>query len=206
MLGHGRCYHMFEVRDHPAYVPLWNQVADGRRDLWDTIFDGYSATVDWPGCRFWRELMDYYPAAKVVLTARDPDRWYKSVSNTIYPWLIKQPSSNDQPGVLERRAMATRSSPSKPSMGVWVSVNTRSGSLNNTSKRSVTWCRPSACWFIASPKAGSRSARSWNNRFLMPSSPMPIRPRSFGDARSQPRARLMPRSIPPSGRDPTEGI
>ena len=30
-----------------------------------------------------RELMEVFPNAKVILTSRDPERWYKSVKNSI---------------------------------------------------------------------------------------------------------------------------
>jgi hypothetical protein len=107
-LGIGRCYHMLEFRECPAHVPLWRQVADGRRDLWDTIFDRYHASVDWPGCRFWRDLATWYPDAKVILTIRDPERWYESIANTIYPWFIRGPSPSDRPHDLERRAVNSK--------------------------------------------------------------------------------------------------
>ena len=42
------------------------------------------ATVDWPGCSFYQELMEAYPEAKVLLSVRDPDRWYESMLTTIY--------------------------------------------------------------------------------------------------------------------------
>jgi len=107
-LGVGRCYHMLEFRECPAHVPLWRQVADGRQDLWDTIFERYRASVDWPGCRFWRDLATYYPDAKVILTIRDPEHWYESVSNTIYPWFVRGPGTNDRPHDLERRAVTSK--------------------------------------------------------------------------------------------------
>jgi hypothetical protein len=84
MLDLGPCYHMKEVTDHPESIPQWQAAADGKPVDWDTLFHGYKATVDWPGCSFWRELAEHYPEAKVVLSARDPDRWYDSVHNTIY--------------------------------------------------------------------------------------------------------------------------
>jgi hypothetical protein len=37
-----------------------------------------------PGCLFYRELLANYPEAKVVLTVRDPGRWYDSMRQTIY--------------------------------------------------------------------------------------------------------------------------
>jgi hypothetical protein len=81
LLG-GRCYHMSECFGNPANPPLWLAAANGRPD-WDAIFKGYAATVDYPGCGFWRELADRYPEAKVLLSVRDPDKWFESTRETI---------------------------------------------------------------------------------------------------------------------------
>jgi hypothetical protein len=64
-------------------IPLWLDVVNGRPD-WDSIFDGYQSTTDYPACSYWRELADYYPDAKVVLTVRDAVSWFESVSETIF--------------------------------------------------------------------------------------------------------------------------
>ena len=82
-LGLGPCHHMVEVFMHPESVPLWIAAGAGKPD-WDAIFDGYQSMVDHPGCRFWRELMDYYPDAKVIHTQRDPERWFASTQATIF--------------------------------------------------------------------------------------------------------------------------
>ena len=58
------------------------------------IFRGYRATVDWPAAAFWRELTGRYPDAKVLLSRRDPDRWYDSVMNTIYQVLTRELPEN----------------------------------------------------------------------------------------------------------------
>jgi len=84
-LGFGKCYHMAEVFQHPEHVPVWRAAAHGKSVDWDAVFDGYQASVDWPSCSFWQEQMARYPDAKVVLSERDPERWYESVMNTIYP-------------------------------------------------------------------------------------------------------------------------
>jgi hypothetical protein len=83
-LGFGPCYHMTEVFTHPEHVELWRAAAQGKPLAWEQIFDGYRATVDWPGCAFWAELLQSYPDAKVILTVRDPNEWYESAYNTIY--------------------------------------------------------------------------------------------------------------------------
>jgi hypothetical protein len=83
-LGFGPCYHMSEVlAGARRNVPLWVDVVNGNFD-WDSIFDGFESTTDYPACSYWRELADYYPDAKVVLTVRDPDSWFDSVSETIF--------------------------------------------------------------------------------------------------------------------------
>ena len=59
-LGFGPCHHMKEVLDHPESVPLWIDAFENRPD-WDAIFESYNSVIDAPGCRFWRELSEYYP-------------------------------------------------------------------------------------------------------------------------------------------------
>ena len=75
---------MSEVFENPEHVETWDAAANGQPVNWRQFLAGYKATVDWPGCSFYKELMEEYPDAKVLLSVRDPDRWYESVSNTIY--------------------------------------------------------------------------------------------------------------------------
>lgn len=83
-LGFGPCYHMVEVfANAPESFALWEAVARGEPD-WEAVFAGYAATVDYPGCTFWRELVKHYPDAKVILTIRNPASWFDSVSKTIF--------------------------------------------------------------------------------------------------------------------------
>jgi len=82
-LGIGRCYHMSEVLKNPEFIRGWISAAEGKAD-WDTIFRGYSATVDNPGCNFWKELAAHYPDAKVILTTRDANKWFESTNETIH--------------------------------------------------------------------------------------------------------------------------
>ena len=83
-LGLGPCHHMEAViHDMPTQVPLWNDAADGRPD-WGRLYQGFDSAVDWPTARFFRELLQAYPAARFVLTMRDPDKWADSFAATIY--------------------------------------------------------------------------------------------------------------------------
>jgi hypothetical protein len=84
-LGFAKCYHMMEVSQHPDHMQTWAQAHNGKAIDWDQLFTGYEATVDWPSCNLWREQAAHYPQAKILLSLRDPDAWYDSVMNTIYP-------------------------------------------------------------------------------------------------------------------------
>jgi len=84
-LGFGPCYHMQEVvLRHPEHVATWLDALHGRPVDWKTFFKPYQATVDYPGCNYYQELMAVYPEAKVILTVRDPEKWYESAYHTIY--------------------------------------------------------------------------------------------------------------------------
>eukprot|EP00913_Durusdinium_trenchii_P013055 g12255.t1 len=87
----GPCYHMFECVKRPDYQK-WIDAYNGKEADWKGIFthpDGdkfYVATVDYPACGLYNKLMEQYPDAKVLLTVRDPEKWYDSVIDTIWSW------------------------------------------------------------------------------------------------------------------------
>lgn len=83
-LGFGPCYHMTEVFRHPQHVAQWLAAANGEPIEWHNLFEEFQATVDWPGCTFYEELMQAFPDARVLLTVRDPQSWYESARSTIY--------------------------------------------------------------------------------------------------------------------------
>lgn len=90
-LGFGPCYHMTEVIEHPEHVPTWLAAAAKQSVDWATFLNGYQATVDFPGCSYYQEMMAAFPDAKVLLSVRDPDRWYASCLETIYAISHKLP-------------------------------------------------------------------------------------------------------------------
>ena len=87
-LGFGPCENMGNVFDRPERFARWAAAIDrktaGQPIDWEPLFAAYGATTDWPGAFFWRELAAAHPAEKVILTVRDPARWYDSVRRTIY--------------------------------------------------------------------------------------------------------------------------
>lgn len=83
-IGFGPCYHMMEVFPRPDHVAMWHQLAINQTMDWDLVFHDFRATVDWPAARWWREIAAHFPEAKVLLSVRDPEAWYKSMTDTIY--------------------------------------------------------------------------------------------------------------------------
>jgi len=84
ILGFGRCYHFTEMLRY-RHVRRWLQIARGERADWDRIFDGFSATTDWPASAYYKELFEHYPQARVILTVRDREVWHKSLCSTLLP-------------------------------------------------------------------------------------------------------------------------
>jgi hypothetical protein len=83
-LGYGPCYHMRDLlADLEQGLPLWESAAEGAPD-WDRTFGGARSAVDWPSARYYRELMDRYPNAKVLLSVRDADLWVRSMRETVW--------------------------------------------------------------------------------------------------------------------------
>lgn len=83
-LGFGPCYHMEDVMKRPSRTRTWHNIVRGAAPDWQAVFAGFQATVDWPACNYYQELMAAYPEAKVILSVREPERWYDSAYNTIY--------------------------------------------------------------------------------------------------------------------------
>jgi Sulfotransferase domain len=80
----GPCYHMRDLlSDLRTGLPLWESVADGAPD-WERIFGPARSTVDWPAARYYRQLMDYYPDAKVLLSVRGGEGWERSMRKTVW--------------------------------------------------------------------------------------------------------------------------
>ena len=90
MLGIGPCYHMVDVLADLDQAKLWQRALDGEAP-WEQIFDGFNSTVDWPGGYFYRELIDVYPDAKVLLSAREPHAWERSMRETV--WAVRHGES-----------------------------------------------------------------------------------------------------------------
>ena len=86
-LGFGPCFHGLNVFESPHIIDTAYAAAKGEGgDVdWSNVFDKkFQAAVDFPSAIFFRELMTAYPDAKVILTVRNPETWYKSLFETAY--------------------------------------------------------------------------------------------------------------------------
>lgn len=89
ILGFGPCYHMREILKprrgfNDGHLELWSEhahaLAEGRPSpiRWKNLLGRYAACMDHPTCLYYKELMEAFPDAKVILNVRDPERWFVS--------------------------------------------------------------------------------------------------------------------------------
>lgn len=84
-LGFGPCHHMREIMMYPESAALWVEAAAAPdRADWNKVLAGYHATTDAPSCSFWRELIDFFPDARVIHSKRDPEKWFESTQETVF--------------------------------------------------------------------------------------------------------------------------
>ncbi|MCX5241309.1 sulfotransferase family protein [Streptomyces prunicolor] len=105
-LSLGPCYHTKEMINKPDHIEHWVQVYEGGPIDPHAIFAGYQATADAPGCFFWRELIREYPEAKVILSIRDAQTWYRSMSDTVLRQDLLDKSADPVLAGLRRLALA----------------------------------------------------------------------------------------------------
>jgi len=107
-LGLGPCYHMLEAFGKADHIATWSAAVAGEPIDWGALLDGYRSTCDWPACTFWRELRAASPGAKVVLTRRDPEAWYTSMSATILETLDRPVDDDADPLMVDHQLMTRK--------------------------------------------------------------------------------------------------
>lgn len=91
-LGYGPCHHMKVVLMEPSN-PLWSRVEEGDMTALREIYQGYKATVDYPGCVFYKQFLQWNPDAKVILSVRDNAAvWEESCRATIFQPGVEMPN------------------------------------------------------------------------------------------------------------------
>ncbi|KAJ7457728.1 P-loop containing nucleoside triphosphate hydrolase protein [Mycena latifolia] len=91
-LGYKDTHHMVTVAANPLEADMWNEAINAKffgkgkpyeREEWDQLLGHCQAVADAPSILFSEELIAAYPDAKVVLTNRDPGKWWKSYSESL---------------------------------------------------------------------------------------------------------------------------
>ena len=86
ILGY-KCHHMKKLLMDPTDKSsklFYNTFLNKSAANWDEVYEGYNACADWTAAYFYKDLLARYPNAKVILTERSFEDWYKSMKNTIY--------------------------------------------------------------------------------------------------------------------------
>ena len=83
-LGYTRTYHMKELLVHPENLHYWLTLKATGTTQWDALYQGFQASVDFPCYPWYKEHMNRYPDAKVILTVRPFENWYASVYSTVW--------------------------------------------------------------------------------------------------------------------------
>jgi sulfotransferase family protein len=97
-LGFGPCYHMFDIVGNEARLGQWEKiVCDAQRPDWEVVFDGYTSAVDGPCAIYYRQLIETFPEAKIMLTVRDAERWYQSTHDTLYQFALNGGRGSSEP-------------------------------------------------------------------------------------------------------------
>ncbi len=100
-LGFGPCHHMRALYENPDHKAHWRRFIAGGPCDWDVLLGGFRSCVDWPSAHFWPELAQAFPHAKIILTWRSPESWWRSFESTILEVLQnRDPDAAPTPGSL----------------------------------------------------------------------------------------------------------
>ncbi|WP_329417740.1 sulfotransferase family protein (plasmid) [Streptomyces sp. NBC_00704] len=103
-LGLGPSFHMFDIVGDAGRLRQWEKiVCDGERPDWAAAFDGYRSAVDGPCAVYYRQISEAFPDAKVLLTVRDADSWYRSTHDTLYQFALRSAANPPEPGSAQAR-------------------------------------------------------------------------------------------------------
>ena len=84
-LGFGPVYHMRNLLGNlEGELPAWERLTAGDVD-WEAILGDAQSCCDWPTARYYRELAEHFPEAKVLLSVRSGESWVGSMRETIWP-------------------------------------------------------------------------------------------------------------------------
>ncbi|MEU3098709.1 sulfotransferase family protein [Streptomyces sp. NPDC006967] len=98
-LGLGPSFHMFDIVGDAARLKRWERiVCEGGSPDWAAAFDGYRSAVDGPCAVYYRQLAEAFPDARLILTVRDAESWYRSTHDTLYQFALRSMENPPEPG------------------------------------------------------------------------------------------------------------
>lgn len=74
---------MDQAWTQPGHADIWEAALAGEDVDWHALLAGYHSALDWPVCSVWRELAAAYPDCPILLSVRDPEKWWDSFQATI---------------------------------------------------------------------------------------------------------------------------
>ena len=92
-LGYNGTYHYrVPAVEQPSHSTFWLHALQTKfeqhgtltRADFDTVYSEYEVITDSPSVFFWRELLDAYPDAQVILQTRPMDVWFRSHVKNIW--------------------------------------------------------------------------------------------------------------------------
>ena len=99
LLG-GPCYHgSVPVVEQTQHLQSWIEMFEAEKldpEAAKRLLNGYKGGVDWPVFPWYKELLEVFPNAKVLLTVRDPPSWFHSqkfMADTIQSMVADVPYS-----------------------------------------------------------------------------------------------------------------
>jgi hypothetical protein len=105
-LGYGPCYHMFDIFRSEERQKQWEKiVCDGQPPDWEAVFDGYTTIVNGPSSVYYQQMMAAFPGSKILLTIRDPERWYQSTYDTLFQFAVKGREDPPEEGTTRARML-----------------------------------------------------------------------------------------------------
>jgi predicted naringenin-chalcone synthase len=86
-LGAGPCLHSLESLNHsefPKGTSHWERLVRGEPIDWHEVLAGFGSTVDWLCARYYPDILDAWPEARVILSVREPEAWYESCNASLH--------------------------------------------------------------------------------------------------------------------------
>lgn len=81
-LGLTPAYHTTNLSTSAKDMDVWEAALAGEKVDWRAFFEGYEV-ADWPAGLFYQDIIRAHPEAKVMLSVRDPEDWFESITGTL---------------------------------------------------------------------------------------------------------------------------